>query len=329
MGHAAEIHDIMAGFAGHPATASPLFNTWPLPAAGEAPVAPGALFMRAELGAWRYDLRDNALGWTPAVFDLFGLPRDTPVRRSDTLAIYNDDSREAMEMLRAYALKHRRGFTMDAQLLRPDGQPRWMRLTASPAFEGGRMRWLHGIKTDITLEHARRESLRDRADIDAATCMPTRAAFERRVFQCQPGDLQMMKALIVIDVADIRRIARRFGDAASEACLSTIASRLADHCASAPMVARTGEHEFTVLVSKIVGRIAGQGEFDRKLLRLLRELGRPLYWQGYLLRVLPAAGVARLSGDVTEDPAELFALAVSRATAMKRRYKYREIPPLA
>ncbi len=57
-----------------------------------------------------------------------------------------------MERLRAYAIKHRRGFTLDAEI-RPDrGDRRWMRLLAAPVCEGGRVVRLHGLKQIILSE---------------------------------------------------------------------------------------------------------------------------------------------------------------------------------
>jgi len=55
-----------------------------------------------------------------------------------------------MERLRAYAIKHRRGFTLDAQI-RPavGGKYRWMRLIAAPVCSGERVARLHGLKLII------------------------------------------------------------------------------------------------------------------------------------------------------------------------------------
>jgi hypothetical protein len=54
-----------------------------------------------------------------------------------------------MERLRAYAIRHRRGFTLDAELQPAAGGRRWMRLIAAPACEGDRVVRLHGLKLII------------------------------------------------------------------------------------------------------------------------------------------------------------------------------------
>jgi hypothetical protein len=55
-----------------------------------------------------------------------------------------------MERLRAYAIKHRRGFTLDAQVrAAAAGEHRWIRLVAAPVCKGRRVVRLRGIKLII------------------------------------------------------------------------------------------------------------------------------------------------------------------------------------
>jgi hypothetical protein len=51
-----------------------------------------------------------------------------------------------MERLRAYAIKHRRGFTLDAEIRPSLTGSRWMRLIAAPVCDGDRVVRLHGLK---------------------------------------------------------------------------------------------------------------------------------------------------------------------------------------
>jgi PAS domain-containing protein len=56
-------------------------------------------FELAEMGAWSCDLRTERLSWTPAVFDMFGLPRDRTVDRRDVVAMYAEPCRRMLERL--------------------------------------------------------------------------------------------------------------------------------------------------------------------------------------------------------------------------------------
>lgn len=101
------------------------------------------------LGLWHCDLLDdNRISWTAGVYDLFGLDRDMIVPRALSVSLYASESREAMERLRAYAIRHRRGFTLDVDINQADGGGRCaMRLVAAPVLDDtGEVIALHGVK---------------------------------------------------------------------------------------------------------------------------------------------------------------------------------------
>lgn len=100
-------------------------------------------------GCWECDLADNSLIWSGGVYDIFGLPRGSEVSREEAASLYCEQSRAAMERLRAYAIKHGRGFTLDAEIRPATGAPRWMRIVAAPVFDGDQVVRLHGFKLAI------------------------------------------------------------------------------------------------------------------------------------------------------------------------------------
>ena len=97
-------------------------------------------------GCWECDLRDNSLIWSGGVYDLFGLPRGSAVTRDEALSFYMEDSRAKMDKLRAYAIQHRRGFTLDVTLRPAAGPERSARLIAAPVLDGPSVARLHGLK---------------------------------------------------------------------------------------------------------------------------------------------------------------------------------------
>lgn len=144
----------------------PLLHSWPLFeerqrldlgylfAAGDAPpLCPAAdpqMLADMGIGLWRCRLADNELTWATGVYRIFGLPPRTRLDRGETVSFYAEDSRAKMERLRAYAIKHRRGFTLDAEIIRPGGLACRMRLIAAPVLDGnGRVVALHGLKQDL------------------------------------------------------------------------------------------------------------------------------------------------------------------------------------
>lgn len=104
----------------------------------------------ATLGLWACDLADNRLSWSREVYRLFGLPDHVAPARCTTVALYAEESRVAMERLRAHAIRHRRGFTLDVAVFPHDAGQRWLRLIAAPVCEGGQVVRLHGSKSDVS-----------------------------------------------------------------------------------------------------------------------------------------------------------------------------------
>ncbi len=142
----------------------PLFHSWPLydaptrlgvRTAGFETAEGGALDALAtpEIGIWACDLATETLSWSPAVHALFGLPQNERVTRPFAVSRYVKHSRMAMEIMRAYAIEHRRGFTLDAMIVRADGDKRWMRLCGMPVVAGGKVVRLTGTKQDVTVEY--------------------------------------------------------------------------------------------------------------------------------------------------------------------------------
>jgi PAS domain-containing protein len=110
------------------------------------PVGVGQLGMHHS-GCWECDLAGNQLTWSGGVYDIFGLPRGVPVTREEAVALYCEESRSALERLRSYALKHKRGFTIDVEIRPATGEARrWMRLIGATECEDGRPVRLHGVK---------------------------------------------------------------------------------------------------------------------------------------------------------------------------------------
>jgi hypothetical protein len=95
---------------------------------------------------WECELSDNRLTWSDGVYDIFGVPRGASLMRDDLAGQYVERSRAAMERLRAYAITHKRGFTLDAQIRAVGGECRWMRLIAASVSSCDKVVGLSGLK---------------------------------------------------------------------------------------------------------------------------------------------------------------------------------------
>lgn len=118
---------------------------------GPGSAIPTSAARDALYGWWSCDLATNRLDWSPEIHRLFGLRAEgTGPERCVPLALYEERSRAAMERLRAHAIRHRRGFTLDIAIRPVDAARRWLRLVAAPVVDGARVVRLHGWKADVS-----------------------------------------------------------------------------------------------------------------------------------------------------------------------------------
>ncbi|UAK24397.1 GGDEF domain-containing protein [Sphingomonas nostoxanthinifaciens] len=285
------------------------------------PLRGGAELLRratalAGIGAWSCELVDNRLTWTDGTYDIFGIPLGATIDRRDTVAMYQDESRALMELVRREAIARRGAFTIDAEIMRLDGERRWMRLSGDVVTRGGRVVQLYGLKQDITEQRRQLDALKLLAESDALTGLANRRAFQERLLDMSGARLRLagVGALILIDVDGFKMINDRYGHGAGDACLRSFAARLANAFARSAMVARIGGDEFAIVALDD----GDPGRLLRRTRGLLRDLSAPIVWQDRLLAVSASAGLAWLSDSAGLDGEALFADADRALYAAKR-----------
>ncbi|MDB5663213.1 MAG: diguanylate cyclase [Sphingomonas bacterium] len=269
----------------------------------------------AGIGAWECDLRTETLTWTSVVFDLFGIAGGSRIDRRDIIGMYCEESRAELERLRSHAIEHRRGFSLEARIYRPDGEMRWMRLTAGTTTASGRSTHLYGTKQDITEERARWEALRRLAEQDALTGLSNRGQFQTRFLHAPAAaPIGPLGALLLFDVDGFKQVNDKWGHAAGDACLAKVAARLSAGFPDALMIARIGGDEFAVLTRAGPPRWS----LDRAVRKQLMMLAEPMVWRDQLLDVSASAGVAPAGNPGAYDAEALFAAADAALYCAKR-----------
>jgi len=270
----------------------------------------------AGAGAWSCNLADNGLSWTSGVYDLFGLPVETTLDRRQTVAMYTEESRDALERLRAKAIAGVGIFTLDAQIVRPDGEKRWMRINGEMVRRAGGAAILHGLKRDVTDEKMRAETLRRLAENDALTGMASRAVYENRFLnrRCDASPAVPLGALIVFDLDGFKGINDRMGHLTGDACLRVFAERLSASFPDAVLAARIGGDEFAV----IVGNDEPKDLIDARIARFLDRLRAPVLWRGHMVTIGATSGIAVPADPYSYDPEDLFVRADAALYAAKK-----------
>jgi two-component system sensor kinase FixL len=114
----------------------------------------------ARIGIWECNLETEALTWTDGVYDLFELPRGSPLERARILQYYDEESCREMERLRARTIRDGGSFSLDIHIRTARGNERWIRLTGDVERENGRSVRIFGTKQDITAEKSAQEKVR-------------------------------------------------------------------------------------------------------------------------------------------------------------------------
>lgn len=251
----------------------------------------------ARIGVWECDLADETLRWSNGVYDVFEIPRGQPVSRVSILALYSEESRRELEILRAKAIRERSGFTLDARITTAKGQERWMRLTANVECERGIPVRIFGMKQDITEEHILWERTRFLAETDVMTGLANRSLFQAHL---SAGDAA---ALLLIDLDGFKLVNDTFGHTVGDECLKQIALRLRALCTEDDLVARLGGDEFAVLLRQLQAPAAVEA-FAEAVLERLRE---PIQWREQSFQLGASVGIAIRNGAMTGETQDLFA----------------------
>jgi diguanylate cyclase (GGDEF)-like protein/PAS domain S-box-containing protein len=273
----------------------------------------------AKIGAWSCNLSDSRLSWSSGVYDLFGLPAKTPIDRRQTVEMYTEESREALERLRAQTIAVRGTFTLDAQIVRATGELRWMRITGEMTHNAYGDPLLHGLKQDVTEEKSRSEELRSLAENDALTGLASRAVYESRFLDRRraASPVVPLGALILFDLDGFKGINDRLGHSAGDACLKVFAERLSASFPKALLIARIGGDEFAVIVSDD----EPSHLIEAQVAHFLTQLRAPILWREHIFTVGATSGIAIPADPYSYDPDELFVTADAALYAAKRAFR--------
>jgi two-component system sensor kinase FixL len=162
----------------------------------------------ARIGVWECDLATEELTWTDGVYDLFELPRGSPLDRSEIVRLYEPRSRREMERMRSAAIASGGSFTLDVRIRTAKGNGRWIRLTADVETESGKPVRIFGTKQDVTAETAAREKVEA---LQAELVYASRASAIGAMASTLAHELNQPLAAIANYVAYTRRVLSRNG----------------------------------------------------------------------------------------------------------------------
>lgn len=250
----------------------------------------------ARLGLWECDLTTETLQWSNGTYDLFDLPRGMPLLRQHILPYYPEHSLKLLERVRSQAIRQRRSFNLDAEIVTPKGSRRWLRIHATVDCAGDRPIRIFGLKQDITEDKERWERARYRAECDDMTGLANRSRFQERLaeFCGDDGRRHSAGVLLLIDLDGFKEVNDSLGHRAGDECLKEVARRIKDACPTAfgtSLVARIGGDEFAVLVE------AGLGPAMELAGKTIEAVGHAMTFGRQTFRIGASIGLAAIDGS--------------------------------
>ena len=270
----------------------------------------------ARLGAWECDLATEHLTWTDGVYDLFDLAPGATVTRATVLDFYFDESRHALETMRAEANPHRPRL----RARREDPDPAWRGPLDAP-FRRCRVR--RRTRAAASSAPSRTspantrpgDRLRQIAERDALTGLANRRLFDDhyRATVTDPVHHDGAAALALIDIDHFKDINDNLGHLAGDECLRQVAMRLQRLFADAIVVARIGGDEFAVLLRAPLG----PARIRHMLRRAADAIGKPVLWGDLRIDIGASIGATILGRPHLRKLADLFTEADTALYAAK------------
>jgi diguanylate cyclase (GGDEF)-like protein/PAS domain S-box-containing protein len=207
---------------------------------------------------WSFSIDGTrALYVNAAVEKVYGRPRADFYQNSRLwLEMIHAEEAEKIERI-CQEWQQAGSFTVEYQMLRPDGDVRWLRDRGHVVYDAqGVAKRLDRVVYDITEQKRAEETLIYNALHDDLTGLPNRTLFMDRVEQTlkqSRRNPQYLFAVLFIDLDRFKVINDSLGHAVGDQLLISFAQLLEQNLRSVDSIARLGGDEFTILLDNISG----------------------------------------------------------------------------
>ncbi|MEX3773141.1 diguanylate cyclase [Pseudomonas sp. MYb118] len=206
----------------------------------------------ARIGTWDWDVDTERLYWSDAIFGMFGfkIGEVVPSYALFCSCVHPED-RERVRAGELRCLETGENHDEEYRVVWPDGTIRWLRETGNVVKNAhDETIKMMGVVRDITEEKASASYLKHLAHFDPLTGLPNRLVLEERLSDAleQARISGTRVALVFIDLNGFKAINDRYGHAAGDRVLVTMATRLKRILRATDTVARIGGDEFVVIL---------------------------------------------------------------------------------
>lgn len=104
----------------------------------------------ADIGYWSYNLKDLNIIWSPKIYDIFGLPRDTDIDLDQAFSYFSKKSKISFEKAFKEAVEKGMQYRLKLSLTDAGGNQKWVKVMVSPLMKRGKCVKIFGLLQDVT-----------------------------------------------------------------------------------------------------------------------------------------------------------------------------------
>jgi diguanylate cyclase (GGDEF)-like protein len=208
----------------------------------------------AQIGSWRFDLREGSLDWSEGVYRIYDVPVSTEVDFDLAVAAYPGASRKLIEHALQNTVETGRPMDFETDLVTSSGELRRVRGMGERVDSDGVPIAIAGVFQDVTDRYRLEKSLRHMAEVDAVTGIANRAVFNRALEEAVAAALAQRGSLLLVlaDLDHFKQVNDVHGHAAGDDLLRIVGDRLST-CSGAKgggcFAARIGGDEFALILT--------------------------------------------------------------------------------
>ncbi|QXZ80276.1 bifunctional diguanylate cyclase/phosphodiesterase [Rhizobium sp. rho-1.1] len=269
------------------------------------------------IGVFEANLDTGVVEWDHRLLVIYGLQHTPSLKRLDAwIETIHPDDRERIERHLQDHLAAREAFEQEYRIVRPDGTVRVIRGRSTTFVDGSGTNRMIGANWDVTTEVGLRDELNRAKELaearnielelakekiehialhDHLTGLPNRRYLDRmlsaRAEECRADGTVLV--VLHVDLDRFKQINDTLGHRAGDMMLKHAASVLRDGVAAGDFVARIGGDEFVIVCTRKAysRKISGLAE------QVIRELHKPVRYEGHDIRFGASIGIAFDSGD--------------------------------
>lgn len=248
----------------------------------------------AAIGGWEIDFRRDRVYGSEEVYRLHGLVRSGALTLKDYLAAFVAVDAARLQRAIDEARSSGKSFDLEARVVTPAGQRRWLRIIGHSQSESNIEGSLIGVCQDISERKRFEENLRRQSLTDALTGLSNRddllRQLTRAIDEAQPG---AGPVLLYVDLDRFKVINDLLGHSAGDGLLVAAAQRLKKLAGPDVLVARFGGDEFMLLTTG-----DSNDARPRELaIEITRAFSAPFPHSGEEFTITASVGIAQFPND--------------------------------